>query len=49
MVDDPASDAAGHAGVTAEKRMKKDWPFYWVSASMRVTCRFSNAAEAAGS
>lgn len=42
MVDDPASDAAGHAGVTAEKRMKKDWPFYWVS---RVNARYAQVLE----
>ncbi len=42
MVDDPPSDAAGHAGVTAEKRMKKDWPFYWVS---RVNARYVQVLE----
>lgn len=42
MHDDPISDATGHSGVAADKRMKKDWPFYWVS---RVNARYVNVLE----
>lgn len=46
MTDTRASDAGVHAGehpvVAAEKRMKKDWPFYWVS---RVNARYAQVLE----
>ncbi len=46
MTDTRASDASVHAGdypvVAAEKRMKKDWPFYWVS---RVNARYAQVLE----
>jgi MarR family transcriptional regulator, organic hydroperoxide resistance regulator len=42
MTDNPASNAPAHAGIVAEKRMKKDWPFYWVS---RVNARYVQVLE----
>lgn len=42
MSIDLNSEASDHAGFTAEKRMKKDWPFYWVS---RVNARYVNVLE----
>lgn len=42
MSENTASNAANHTGVTAEKRMKKDWPFYWVS---RVNARYAQVLE----
>ncbi|MCM2292399.1 MarR family transcriptional regulator [Allorhizobium sp. BGMRC 0089] len=42
MSDDTVSNHAPHAVVTLEKRMKKDWPFYWVS---RVNARYVQVLE----
>ncbi len=42
MSDDSLIQASGHSAVTAEKRMKKDWPFYWVS---RVNALYVQALE----
>lgn len=42
MSDEPMSPPVVHAVVTAEKRMKKDWPFYWVS---RVNARYVHVLE----
>ncbi|MCO6187712.1 MarR family winged helix-turn-helix transcriptional regulator [Rhizobium sp. L1K21] len=42
MSTDQIPEAYGHEAVTAEKRMKKDWPFYWVS---RVNARYVNVLE----
>jgi len=42
MSDEPVSRAIVHAFVTTEKRMRKDWPFYWVC---RVNARYINVLE----
>lgn len=42
MSDGTLPNPVAHPVVAAEKRMKKDWPFYWVS---RVNARYVHALE----